>query len=171
MEEKLQYKQYAEMEYKNDYGSQPSLLAEGYYDKHHFVILNQGGSHPTAYISMNNFPLVKEHAIAQREEEGLEYDRIPLNVHGGPTFYGTLPKKEDGDHEERFVGWDYAHYRDRAFGEDGPENGREYTVKDILKDVVSGVESLKEEERKLRDAETKAKSKNEEHERNDTFSR
>lgn len=77
----------------------------------------------------------------------LDYDNIPLNVHGGLTFCG----KGDGKIyplNKFWIGWDYAHWGDTAFYElkrgyiEGTHGWTTQEVIDELKEAMSEFNKL-----------------------------
>ena len=81
----------------------PILLAKGSMRNYNYYVLNQG-THPTAYVELpQNHPYYN-----------VDYDNIPIDIHGGLTYCSnqlhTIADDEEGD--RFFIGWDYSHYGD-----------------------------------------------------------
>lgn len=101
-----------------------------------YYVVNQGGSHPCAYVV-----LPKGHIF-----NGVDYDDIPVECHGGLT-YGSDELKgvklEDGEH---VIGWDYAHFGDFIAGMDirGSDGSIKWTTSEIVDEVIAVCKQLRE---------------------------
>lgn len=108
---------------------QGKIIGNGKIDGYEYKIKNIGGSHPTAYIKLDEtHPLYNEH-----------YDDIDIDVHGG-LIYGEM--EDDG----YWIGWDYAHCYDYVWGISFVEFQRQWTTDEILEHCKDVVRQLKEYE-------------------------
>lgn len=126
-----------EFEYRR--GDEPSrkrhFVAAGTSYGFDFYVVNQGGSHPCAYIVLPKF-------------NGTSYNDIPVECHGGLT-YGQRDlegvKLEDGEY---VIGWDYAHWGDYISGMDiGGSGGftpKKWTTDEIVNEVMDVCRQLRE---------------------------
>ena len=103
-----------------------------------YYVVNQGGSHPCAYVVLH-----KGHVF-----NGLHYDDIPVECHGGLTYgKGELEgvKLEDGEY---VIGWDYAHWGDFVSGMDiggsGGFNPKKWTTEEVVNEVTEVCKQLRE---------------------------
>jgi hypothetical protein len=105
-----------------------TALVDAYEHNIRYRVMRAGAS-LTVYVGV---PI--DHPLA-----GLDYNEIPISVHGGLTF----GKEGEGEfHPEGWYwyGWDYAHLGDRTFYEleysdmfQG-HNDKEWTVEDVIND-------------------------------------
>lgn len=104
-----------------------------------YYVVNQGGSHPCAYVVLH-----KGHVF-----NGVEYDDIPVKCHGGLT-YGSSSlegvKLEDGEY---VIGWDYAHWGDFIAGMDAVDSDKQvppnkWTTEEIVNEVIEVCRQLRD---------------------------
>ena len=128
----LEYRKYYEPELNRHFVAAGTSYGFDYY------VVNQGGSHPCAYVV-----LPKGHVF-----NGVPYDDIPVECHGGLT-YGASElrgvKVEDGDY---VIGWDYAHWGDfiscTELGGSGGFTPKKWTTSEIVDEVIAVCEQLRE---------------------------
>lgn len=116
------------------------------YKNHMYVIYSVMGSHPTAYVRVNEGEKWYE----------MNYDKISFtwpgcNPHGGFTFSGFVNEESFGEPEAYWVGWDYAHLGDYC---SYPSNSmfamgdrKKWTIEEIeaeCKRVIDYMEKLNE---------------------------
>lgn len=68
-----------------------------------------------------------------------DYDSIPVSVHGGWTFGGTIDFEVGDDKDWWWYGWDYAHYGDYIPGMRGffgNETLHEWTLDEVKEEVM-----------------------------------
>lgn len=109
------------------YGNSPKteVLADGTYKGFKVCILSYG-THPCCYFKLNDGD----------KFIGTNYDDIPLDCHGGITFF----QKTDSNApmgEGYWLGWDYGHYGD-AYGTMMP--GRKYTTDLLIADLKQAID-------------------------------
>lgn len=128
----FEYREYDEPERKRHFVAAGTSYGFDYY------VVNQGGSHPCAYVV-----LPKGHVF-----NGVPYDEIPVECHGGLTYGNSHlegVKLEDMDY---VVGWDYAHYGDFISGMDIGCIDRfipkKWTTSEIVDDVIAVCKQLRE---------------------------
>ena len=88
------------------------------------------GSHPNAYIELNNDEIKKP------------WDCI-IDVHGGITYQEEschFPFKEMKG--KPMIGWDYAHCEDFYISLRGPVAGKKWTSDEIVDECVSAIEQI-----------------------------
>lgn len=100
-----------------------------------FYVVNQGGWHPCAYVV-----LPKGHVF-----NGVPYDDIPVECHGGLT-YGQPRlegvKLEDGEY---VIGWDYARYGDYMPDASGGYGAhKKWNTTEIVNEVTEVCKQLRE---------------------------
>ena len=100
-----------------------------------FYVVNQGGWHPCAYVVLH-----KGHVF-----NGVPYDDIPVECHGGLT-YGQPRlegvKLEDGEY---VIGWDYAHYGDYTPDASGVYGAhKKWNTTEIVNEVTEVCKQLRE---------------------------
>ena len=99
-----------------------------------YYVVNQGGSHPCAYVV-----LPKGHVF-----NGVPYDDIPVKCHWGLT-YGAYElegvKLEDGEY---VIGWDYGHCGDYISAYGAPADHKMWTTAEILNEVTEVCRQLRE---------------------------
>lgn len=124
----FEYKRQCEPKHK------PHFVAAGVAYGFDWYVLNNGGSHPCAYVVLH-----KGHIF-----NGVPYEEIPINCHGGLTYgYNQLigVKLEDGEY---VIGWDYAHFGDYQACMFEPDNEKKWTTSEIVDEVVDVCRQLRE---------------------------
>ena len=113
------------------------ILAMGKYYNYDYVILNLGGSHPTAYIRV---PRAHKYF-------GKHYDNTSLAVHGGLTYSRDYVQEVDSAPDSWWLGWDYNHWNDYSgFMEDFMDDlaeRKKWTTKEILEHIKGAVIELR----------------------------
>lgn len=131
----------AEMEYLSPKDFQFGkwiTLARGRFHGYPFVIVNNGGSYPTAYVGVDkNHPLWAEP----------KYEKYrSLGAHGGITYKEFIAPKS-AIKDRWWIGWDYGHSGDYMahLPESLTKGARKWTREEILthvKDVIRQLEAL-----------------------------
>ena len=83
------------------------------------------------------YGLPVEHPLA-----GVNYDELPVNVHGGFTFGGEFNRPYH--HSQKcmvlkgyyWYGWDYGHYGDQSFWGEENEEEKKWDVESVYNDAV-----------------------------------
>lgn len=104
-------------------------LATGTTDGVNWMIINFG-THPNIYLDVEG-----------TKYEGMNYDNIPLGVHGGLTFNGKSDRHPDG----YWIGWDYAHYDD--YNPRLPKccsDGHKWTTDELIKEAKQAAKKFSE---------------------------
>ena len=102
------------------------ILDEGRIYGYRYCIVSLG-THPCAYVEIPEGHLCY----------GLNYEKIYINCHGGLTY----SKKGIGERDSVlypdafWIGWDYAHFGDRAEFPGYSCPGKTWTTEEILKEV------------------------------------
>lgn len=83
------------------------VIKKDTYKNHMYVIYSVMGSHPTAYVRVNE----------GEKWYNMNYDKISFfwpgcSPHGGFTFSDYVSEESFGEPEAYWVGWDYAHLGD-----------------------------------------------------------
>lgn len=103
-----------------------------------YYVVNQGGSHPCAYVVLH-----KGHVF-----NGVPYDEIQLYCHGGLTYGEFELKGVKLEDAEYVVGWDYAHLGDFIAGTDVGGSGgftpKKWTTSEIVDEVIAVCKQLRE---------------------------
>lgn len=112
------------------------ILDEGTYNGYEYAIISYK-VHPCCYVRIpENDPLYK---ISYLDDDCKYLDKI--GVHGGITFTDYLnPKTRIRNKNEWWIGWDFAHFDDRS----GFYAGKEWTTKELLNEIHSCINQLKE---------------------------
>lgn len=113
-----------EMQYTTD--NTPHVLAKGVYRNIEFFVLSMG-THPNVYLN-----------VSKTKFDGMDYDNIPLSVHGGLTFSGTPTMCLYG----HWIGWDYAHYGDYSPYSSVMADGKKWTTKELIADAILAIDEL-----------------------------
>lgn len=95
------------------------------------IVTSNGGRNFCVYIGV---PV--DHPLA-----GYDYEKLPVDCHGGLTFAG------EGDGKYRpegyyWYGWDYGHYGDFSFYREGQEqmkNEKDWTLKEVKEDAWNAI--------------------------------
>lgn len=98
-------------------------IGAGKINGYRYEIKNVGGSHPTAYVMLDKNNVYYD----------VDYDEIPIVVHGGLTYSS---KEIKGQY---WIGWDYAHIGDYTFYSSG---GKKWTTDEILSHVKDVIKQL-----------------------------
>jgi hypothetical protein len=78
-----------------------------------------------------------------------DYDKVPVECHGGLTFAGYFPKNKGIYTKGWWIGWDYAHAGDFVEGMTHHANDdQRYSEKDIERDCKNVIEQLLNSEKK-----------------------
>ena len=108
------------------------------YRGYEFAVMNLG-THPCCYIK-----LPKGHKY-----ENIDYDNIPLSVHGGLTYgesyliVAVVGGKQIKDETGYWIGWDYAHYGDYLGYDSPPYFGtRIYATEELEMDCRNAIDQL-----------------------------
>lgn len=107
------------------------------YRGYEFAVMNLG-THPCCYIK-----LPKGHKY-----ENVDYDNIPLAVHGGLTYgesflnVAEVGGKEIADKTGYWIGWDYAHYGDYLGCDLTHFDTRIYTTEELERDCRDAIDQL-----------------------------
>ena len=104
-----------------------------------YYVANMGGSHPCAYVVLD-----KNHIF-----NGVPYDDIPVQCHGGLTYGDSRlegVKLEDGEY---VIGWDFAHWGDYISAYGAPTDHKMWTTDEVVNEVIEVCRQLRE----LNDAE------------------
>lgn len=114
------------------YGEKKDIVADGDYRGYRFIVRTTK-SHPCAYVI-----LPEGHKF-----NGVDYDEVPIYVHGGLTFGSVIFEIIDSL-EGYAIGWDYAHYGDYVEDSWGlDEDGKKYTTSEIVfGDIVPAINQL-----------------------------
>lgn len=120
------------------------ILHNGIYKNYPFQIVSYG-THPCAYVFIT---------YENDYFYGRHYDDINcIDCHGGLTFSEPYEENED----TWLIGWDYAHAGDyvgyqptlgsnfidsMVYDDWGSNNGKKYTVEEILKDVYDVIDQI-----------------------------
>lgn len=103
-----------------------------------YYVVNQGGSHPCAYVV-----LPKNHVF-----NGTPYEEIPVNCHCGFTYGSDGLEGVTIKDDEYVIGWDYAHYGDFISGMDiggtGGFTPKKWTTSEIVDEVIAVCRQLRE---------------------------
>lgn len=120
------------------------VIKKDTYKNHMYVIYSVMGSHPTAYVRVNEGEKWYE----------MNYDKISFtwpgcSPHGGFTFSDFVNEESFGEPEAYWVGWDYAHFGDYCSYPKGTmiglERGKKWTIEEIeaeCKRVIDYMEKL-----------------------------
>lgn len=103
------------------------LYLDMYKDYVYFIM--DYGTHPCCYILLDK----------DNKFYSIDYNNIPLHVHGGLTFSGS----ELNDYIETdnwIIGWDYAHIGDR-YGE-YYKNGYTWKTTELIKECIKAIDEL-----------------------------
>ena len=102
------------------------ILARGEYEDIDYIVKDLG-THPTAYVRC------PEEYLKFKEED------IPVTVHGGVTFKGSLTGEKG-----IWIGWDYAHIGDYYASNflDMESEGTKHTTKELIKECKSAVHEM-----------------------------
>lgn len=90
------------------------VLADGIYKDHRYIVKSLG-THPTAYVQLNDDdPMcIESIRYAHNNPEEFTYDSFPIECHGGLTYYEDQLYVDNHDIlQGHWVGWDYAHCED-----------------------------------------------------------
>jgi hypothetical protein len=123
------------------------VIKKDTYKNHMYVIYSVMGSHPTAYVRVNE----------GEKWYDVDYDKISFtwpgcNPHGGFTFSDFVNEESFGEPGAYWVGWDYAHFGDyKSYPLDGIlsmiDGAKKWTIEEIeadCKKVIDYMESLYE---------------------------
>ncbi len=111
----------------------------GMFDNYSYVIRSIGGNYPCAYVGQKDL-------FSKYDADVLE-DLI--KVHGGLTFKSCDWYLDDLGSSLDWIGWDYAHmgdycvWMDADDGFDASTTHHKYTYDEILEDIKSVIEQLK----------------------------
>lgn len=129
------------------------VLADGVYKDHRYIV-KSFGTHPTAYVQLNdNDPIyIGPLRHANDDQEELTYDDFLIECHGGLTYYAD--QLYVGNHDilpGHWVGWDYAHCEDYyGYDYDNPYyHTKKWTTKEMVdecKNVIDQVVEYNEKE-------------------------
>lgn len=129
------------------------VLADGIYKDHRYIVKSLG-THPTAYVQLNNSDLMYIESIrnAHNDPEELSCDDFLIECHGGLTYYSDLLYVDNRDSlPGHWVGWDYAHCEDYCgYDYDNPYyHTKKWTTKEMVdecKNVIDQVVEYNEKE-------------------------
>ena len=114
------------------------ILADGIYKDHRYIV-KSFGTHPTAYVQLNDDdpiyigPLKFNHY----DPEELTYDDFSIECHGGLTYYECQLRVDNNDIlPGHWVGWDYAHSGDYCgYDYDNPYyHEKKWTTKEMVEE-------------------------------------
>lgn len=118
------------------------LLDAGLYKGIEYLIISYG-MHPCAYIKVP-----RDHKYY-----GVDYNKVPLYVHGGLTYGDNLSYLNDDiepiiNNSDYWLGWDYAHEGDfvgydLALNLPFKSNDKKWTTDEILKQVIQAIDDFK----------------------------
>jgi hypothetical protein len=106
-----------------DFGNESCKVLEWNEDGIQRLILNVRGSHFTQYLG-----IPEDHPLA-----GFDYEELPIRCHGGLTF----SDEGDGKYYPKgfyWYGWDYMHAGDYCTIGSFVEEGKDWTLKEIIED-------------------------------------
>ena len=101
-------------------------LATGTTNGINWMIINFG-THPNIYLDVEG-----------TKYEGVDYDNIPLEVHGGLTFNGKSDRHPDG----YWIGWNYGHYNDYNPRLLSCADGHKWTTDELIKEAEEASKKL-----------------------------
>lgn len=143
---------FKEMVYQKD-RCDSIVLADGSYKNHRYIVKSLG-THPTAYVQLNNSDLMYIELIrnAHNDPEEVTYDDFPIECHGGLTYYsdqlyvgnrGNVPGHLIAGH---WVGWDYAHCEDYCgYDYDNPYfHTKKWTTKEMIAECKNVIDQVVE---------------------------
>lgn len=99
-----------------------------------YYVVNQGGSHPCAYVVLH-----KGHVFNR-----VPYDDIPIDCHGGLTYGSDRLQGVKINDGEYVIGWDYAHWGDYISAYGTPTDQKKWTTSEIVNEVTEVCRQLRE---------------------------
>lgn len=118
------------------------LLDAGLYNGIEYLIISYG-THPCAYIKVPR----------DNKYFGVDYNDVPLYVHGGLTYGGDLAYLNADiepiiNNSDYWLGWDYAHGGDfvgydLALNLPFKSNDKKWTTDEIVRQVIQAIDDFK----------------------------
>ena len=103
-------------------------LAHGEYKGHQFKVWSHG-THPTAYVSVQN---------------GKALNTNDIDCHGGVTWNHDHLPDTDPEGDIWWIGWDYAHFGDFLWGRHA-KSGKKWTRAEIVNECMHVIDQLESE--------------------------
>ena len=134
------------------------ILLEGIFNGYHFVIINNQGTHPCAYVE-----LPETHVYY-----GKDYDEISIECHGGLTYSGrnnlcNIKCSNPIEPHGFYIGWDYVHSGDLYACDSSLNNiyenkyKKKWTTEEIFIEVMSVISQLELADKKNREKTVKSR--------------
>lgn len=110
------------------YDRTPKIIKQDIYNNFNYYIISYG-THPCAYVE-----IPREHRYFQEH-----YDDIDILCHGGVTYSENHLLDMSNSW---FLGWDYAHFGDYYYHQNYIENGKKWSLPEIVEETEMVIDQL-----------------------------